>query len=245
MKNQLINFASRKETFDKALNYYKSQGIVPQRQKLVALAKFEDGKGTFEFLFTKDDSLRLPVEKLLGKTDMFLAKAYGIGLMIETTATPGLAPIFSYPVLAGDHLPAELAGFENASAFGIYNGIMSMRTGSTVNQSRLPLIDSLYIPETQAVQIVNADGDGYVPAGIIPAFNIGNILTELTETFVLTGTKTQPFRIECPISDDWGIPADHTGYVALVLDGWMLETGATEEMKKAVNGVSNPFSSLI
>lgn len=245
MKNQTKNAGARRQEFDKVLPYYAAQGIVPQRAKLKAVAELKTGVDRLNFLFTKDNSLKQAIEMLLGKTDLFIGHSIGVALMLEKTGEEGLAPLYSYPVPAGDHLPTGLAGFENGNAFAIYNGKLIMRTGSTVNQSRLPLDECLYVPETQAFGLLNSS-DEVVSGGVIPSFNIENVLIQLEERLILTGTKTQPFEIEFPFKSNatFGVPDGYKAYAVLIVDGWILETGATEEMKKPANGVKNPYADM-
>ena len=245
MKNVTKNHVSRRANFDKGLPYYSAAGIVPQRAKLKAVAQLKDGENRLKFSFTKDESLKQAIEMLLGKTDLFVGQSIGVALMIEADGAEGLAPLYSYPVLGGKHLPTALKGFENGNAFAIYNGKLIMRTGSTVNQSRLPIDECLYVPETQPCQIVNFGATDYVPAGLIPAFNVENVMIQLEESLILTGTKSQPFEIEFPFPSDaeFGVPAGCKAYAVLIVDGWIYETGATEEMKKDIKGVVNPYAS--
>lgn len=244
MKNVTKNAASRRANFDRGSAYYKLQGIIPQRAKLRIVGKLVDGVDRVKFVVTKEEGTKHPIEMLLGKTDLFVAQSMGLGLMIEADATPGLHPIYSYPVQGGKHLPTALKGFENGNVFAVYNGKLVMRTGNTVNLGRFPLDECLYIPETQPCQLVNAAATDYVPAGLLPAFNIENIMVQLEENLYLTGTKSQPLDIEFPLVADFGVPADCTAYAVLVIDGWIYETGATEEMKLDVKGVSNPYKDM-
>jgi len=249
MKNNTKNYASRLEVFNKALPYYSESGIAPQRAKIKVVGELVDGSDRVRFDITKLEGAKHKIEMLLGKTDLFIGTAVGVGLMIEADATPGLHPIYSFPLQAGKHLPAALKGFENGNAFAIYNGKWIMRTGSNLNQSRFPLDECLYIPETQPCLLVNAAATDYVSAEIMPAFNIDNIMVQLEERPVFTGTKSQPLEIEFPLVADFGVPAGCKAYAVLIIDGWMLETGATEEMKKDVvtkdgRKISNPYKDL-
>ena len=243
MKNVTKNFDARRKTFDNGLQFYTGKGIVPQRAQLRAMAELRAGSDKLKFLFTKDQSLQLKAEMLLNNSDLFVGTALGLALVIEKAGYEGMAPLYSYPVPAGDYLHAHLEGFENGNAFAVYNGKLGMKTGSTVNYSRLPLIESLYIPETQPVGVVNADGDAIIPAGIVPAFNIENVLIQLEERLVLAGTKNQPFELEFPLKagEGFGVPAGTKAYAVLIIDGYIYESGATEEMKAQ----GNPYKDMI
>lgn len=243
MKNVTKNFENRRKQFDKGLAFYGAQGVVPQRAKLKAVAPIVDGINKLSFLFSKDQSLAKVIEMLVGKTDLFVATAIGFALYLQKTGEEGLLPLLSYPVQAGDALPAGFAGFENTNAYGIYNGKLVMKTGQSVNYSRLPMDEFLFIPETQPCKIVDADGTDYISAGIIPAFNIENVMVQMEETILISGTKTQPFEVEFPsISGiDFGVPTGYEAYGVLILDGYLYEGGAAENMKQA----ANPYKAIL
>lgn len=243
MKHVTKNFDARRKQFDKGLAFYGKQGVVPQRAKLKAVSEITDGINKLKFLFTKDQSLAEAIEMLIGKTDLFVATAIGFALYLQKTGEDGLLPLLSYPLQDGTHLPTGMKGFENTNAFGIYNGKLIMKTGQSVNYSRLPMDEFLYIPETQPVKIVNSAGDGYVGAGLMPAFNIENVMVQTEEAILISGTKTQPFEVEFPsISGiDFGIPAGYEAYGVLILDGYLYEGGAAENMKST----NNPYNDIL
>ncbi len=238
MKNVTKNFENRRKQFDKGLAFYGHQGIVPQRAKLKAVSPITTGINKLSFLFTKDLSLAKVIEMLVGKTDLFVATAIGFALTIQRTGEEGLLPLLSYPLQAGEHLPTELRGFGNANTYGIYNGKLIMKTGQSVNYSRLPMDEFLFIPETQPYRT-----DAAQSSGIIPSFNIENVMVQLEESILISGTKTQPFEIEFPsISGiDFGIPNGHEAYGVLILDGFLYEGGAAENMKQA----GNPYKDIL
>ncbi len=243
MKNVTKNFDNRRKQFDKGIAFYGANGIVPQRAKLKAVSEITDGINKLSFLFTKDLSLASVIEMLVGKTDLFVATAIGFALYLQKTGEEGLLPLLSYPVQAGDALPTGFAGFENTNAYGIYNGKLIMKTGQSVNYSRLPMDEFLYVPEKQPTIILTPSDDSAVSAGIVPAFNVENVMVQLEETILISGTKTQPFDVEFPsISGiDFGIPTGYKAYGVLILDGYLYEGGAAENMKQA----GNPYKAIL
>jgi len=243
MKNVTKNFDNRRKQFDKGISFYGAQGVVPQRAKLKCLSEITDGINKLSFSFTKDLSLASVMEMLVGKTDLFVATAIGFTLYLHKIGEEGLLPLLSYPLQDGTHLPTGLKGFENTNAFGIYNGKLIMKTGQSVNYSRLPMDEFLFIPETQPCKIVDAAGAAYTGAGVMPAFNIENVMVQMEETILISGTKTQPFDVEFPsISGiDFGIPTGYKAYGVLILDGYLYEGGAAENMKQA----GNPYRAIL
>lgn len=243
MKNATKNFENRRKQFDKGLAFYGPQGIVPQRAKLKAVSPITNGINKLSFLFTKDLSLAKVIEMLVGKTDLFVATAIGFALTIQKIGEEGLLPLLSYPLQDGQHLPTLLRGFENTNAFGIYNGKLIMKTGQSVNYSRLPMDEFLFIPETQPTATYNQEREEFLGDRVFPAFNIENVMVQLEESILISGTKTQPFEIEFPsISGiNFGVPAEYVAYGVLILDGFLYEGGAAENMKQA----GNPYKDIL
>jgi hypothetical protein len=243
MRNVTKNFENRRAQFDKGLNFYGKNGVVPQRAKLKAVAQIVDGISKLSFSFTKDQSLAKAIEMLVGKTDLFVATAIGFALWIAKDNEDGLLPLLSYPLQDGDHVPACLKGFENGNAFAIYNGKLIMKTGQNVNYSRLPMDDFLYIPETQPEVVMTPSDDAIVSNGVLPAFNIENVMVQTEESILISGTKSQPFDIEFPSISaiDFGIPSGYKAYGVLILDGYMYEGGAAENMKQD----GNPYKAIL
>jgi len=246
MKNITKDLDLRRKRFDQGAVYYGEQGITPQRTKVRAVAQLLTGKDVLSFGITRDKAVGHPLELLLEKGDLFVTTALGLALVIEKDGEPGQAPLLSYPVQAGLHLPAGLKGFENTNAFAIYNGKLQMRTGSSVNYSRISTDDFLFVPEIQPSAVLAASDDAVVSNGVYPAFNIENVLVQLEEGIVLAGTKNQPFELSFPFKNDatFGVPAGYKAYAVLIFDGFIYEGGAVENMKVTKAGKSNPYKDL-
>ena len=121
-----------------------------------------------------------------------------------------------------------------------------MRTGSSVNYSRISTDDFLFVPEIQPSAVLAASDDAVVSNGVYPAFNIENVLVQLEEGIVLAGTKNQPFELSFPFKNDatFGVPAGYKAYAVLIFDGFIYEGGAVENMKVTKAGKSNPYKDL-
>lgn len=243
-KNITKDLGLRRARFNEASAFYGEHGITPQRTKLRAMAELVTGGDKLKFSFTKDNSLNAPLELLLDKSDLFVTTAIGLALVIEKDGEAGMAPLLSYPLQAGLHLPTGLAGFSNLNALAIYNGKLQMRTGSSVNYSRLSLDEFLYIPETQPTAVLKAADGTVVSSGILPAFNIQNVMDQMEESIVFAGTKNQPIELTFPLKagSDFGIPAGHKAYAVLIFDGFIYEGGAAVTMKDPIKGIKNPYA---
>lgn len=239
MKNVTKNFDARRKVFELGSKFYGQKGIeiFPQRSNVRAVAEIVSGISSLKFNFginaVKVPELSMPLEK----SDLFIGTAVGFALTIQKEDEIGLMPLMSHPVQAGNHLPSILKGFSNGYAYAIYNGKLGMKTGSAINYSRIPMTDFLYVPEVQPQAIVNAAGDALASNGVIPAFNIENVMVQLEEQIMLSGVKNQEFTIEFPSKNaiDFGIPAGYKAYAMLIFDGYLYESGLSENYKKEGN----------
>lgn len=246
MKNITKDLDLRRKRFDQGAAYYGAQGITPQRTKLRAVAQLQTGKDLLNFGVSRDKSIGHVLELLLDKGDLFVATAIGMALVIEKDGESGQAPFMSYPVLDGLHLPEGLKGFENANAFALYNGKLTLRTGSSVNYSRITTDEFLFVPEVQPSAVLKAADGVVVSNGVYPAFNIENVLVQMEEAIVFAGTKNQPLELSFPFKNDatFGVPAGYKAYAVLLFDGFIYEGGAVETMKVEKGGLKNPYKDL-
>lgn len=209
-------------------------GINPQTSQLVVIVPFTANNGIYKFDIKKDASVAHVIEKTLKRNDLFVARALGLALMVETDSAKGTAPLYSYPVVAGAALPTGYKGLTNTNAFAVYNGVLTMKTGQKVNYSRFPTSPFLNIPSEQPKLLWN--GTAAISAGVAPEFNLENVLYELPEVLVLAGTKEQPITLEFPAVTVAG-ESGTTAYAVLIIDGWLYEGGTTEDCKV----VGNPY----
>lgn len=235
------NIRFDRERFEKALNYYGSKGLKPQTAELRLEAEFVKGNGVYSFEVNREGAKRL-TETLLKRNDLFVVKGLFVGLMVETIGKEGHAPILSYPLLQTAALPTGYKAFANTDAEAVYSGKMSITTGSAVNYQGLPLRRFRYVPETQPVVVV--DGETLKSAGLIPQFDMDQLLLNLPEQFAFAGTKDQKITISFPANATTDIkPVANTekAYLVLIVDGWLIEGGTNPSFKQD----NNPFASLI
>lgn len=234
------NIVFNRERFDQGKKFYAGKGIAPQQAQLRVVVPFTAGIGNYKFDLKKDPSLSHVIEQLLKRNDLFVARALGLALMVEVTAAKGTAPLYSYPVLAGLPLPTGYKGFTDTSAYAMYNGILTMKTGQTVNYSRFPTNKFLHVPSKQPIGLFNTDTKAVISAGIAPEFNLENVLEELPEVLVLAGTKEQPITLEFPACTIAG-EANTTAYAVLIVEGWLYEGGTTEDCHSNANPYNDCF----
>ena len=229
-----------RERFDRGAKFYATKGIAPQQAQLRVAVPFAASTGTYKFDIKKDASIALAIEMLLKHNDLFVARAIGMGIMVEPTAAKGTAPIYSYPVQAGLALPTGLKGLTDTNAYAMYNGLLSMKTGQTVNFSRFPVNKFLYVPEVQPEGLFNTDTKAVISKLVQPAFSIENLLEELPEEIVFAGTKEQPITLEFPACTIAG-EANTQAFAVLVVEGWLYEGGTTEDCHSAANPYNDCF----
>jgi len=230
-----------RERFLKGNSFYGEKGINAQTAQLRIEVPFAAGKGAYDFDLKKE--VKRLTEKTLKRNDLFVARALGFGLMVETTAKPGHAPLMSYPLLQSAALPAGINGFANTDAYAVYNGVLTMKTGQVVNYSGFPMSAFLNVPETQPVAIVNNE-DELDTAGILPQFTMDQILFELPEEIVLAGTQDHRIQVEFPANTSTDIKGGEgtSSYLVLVIEGWLYEGGTNEEFKR---NSQNPYRASI
>ncbi len=225
----------QRERFEKGYKFYKSKGIVPQRTILRVEVPFLASTGSYIFNLKKDQSLARSTENLLKSTDLLVATRIGIGQMVELTATPGLAPIYSYPVVAGTSNPTGLRGLTNTNGYAMYNGSLTMKTGQVVNINKFPTLMFLKVPKTQpALPFTGA------VATIAPEFNLDELMMELPEELVFAGTRNQPIQLDFPACTI-AAEASCTAYAVLLIEGWLFENGVTEDCHSPENPYDKAF----
>ena len=232
------NIQFNRERFEKGLSFYSGKGIAPQQAQLRVVVPFTPGIGNYKFDLKKDPSLSHVIEHLLKRNDLFVARALGLALMVENNAAKGTAPLYSYPVVASAALPTGYKGLTDSNANAVYNGILTMKTGQTVNYSRFPTNKFLNVPETQPCLLWN--GIAAISAGIAPQFNLENVLEELPEVVVFAGTKEQPITLEFPACNIAG-EAGTTAFAVLIVEGWLYEGGTTEDCHSSANPYNDAF----
>ncbi|MFM2292645.1 MAG: hypothetical protein RIS29_2458 [Bacteroidota bacterium] len=222
--------------YDKGAKFYATHNINPQPAQLRVAVPFLANIGSYRFDVTKDQSLALAVEQLLRRNDLFVARAIGLALMVEPTAAPGTAPLYSYPVVTGE-LATGLKGLTNTNAYAMYQGVLGMKTGTTTIFSKFPTNRFLHVPRTQPGLSYTGDA-----ASVHPEFDLANILEELPEEFIFAGTKAQPITLDFPPCTIEG-EANTKAFAVLILDGWLYEGGAAENLHtNEKSPIQNPYN---
>lgn len=208
------NIQFNRQKFDKVLNFFKPKGKYPQTSQIRVLVPFVKGKSFYDIDIKKAASHVL--NRTLKDNDLFVVRALGIGLMVEDTTMPGHAPVLSYPMPDSANLPTGIKGFVNQHAQVLYNGVLSIRTGQTVNYSGFPLAGFEKVPQTQTGE-----------AGVLPMLDEKSLLQELPEELVFDGIKDYSIRVEYPGTADTNIagPAGTVAYLVFIAEGWLVEGG--------------------
>jgi hypothetical protein len=224
-------------------DFYKKYGITPQKTLLRIEANLVNGQGIYNFDIKKKGRDLSTTERSMTINDLFVVDALGLALMVEKTAAPGTAPLLSYPLIDGLYLPAGIKGFSDNNAYAIYNGELSMKTDNVVNLSAFPTANMLCVPRQQPTAVLKASDGTVVSAGIQPAFELDSVLVQPTETFVFAGTHETEIKLQAPVQPDvtLGVPANYTGKVVLLVEGWLFAGGAKPIY--AIDG--NPFKGAI
>ena len=232
--------------YREALDFYgkkENGGLLPQYSFLRFEAEFVKGKGVYEFLVNRPGQGVRSTERYLKLNDLFVAKGIAIGLMVEEDAKVGHAPVMFYPLLQSDALPTGYQGLANADAEVLYNGLMQIITGQTANFGAFPMDEFRVVPRTQPNAIVNDAGDALVPSGVIPQWNMEDLLVHLPERFAFAGTQDQKIVVSFPANADTDIKAaaGYSVYLTVIVKGWLVEGGTNNKFKVA----QNPFAGII
>jgi hypothetical protein len=216
--------------------FYGNYGITPQSAQIRIEAELVNGKGVYSFDIKKKGSDKSASEKTITDTDLFVARAIGMALMVEADAAPGTAPLLSYPLIDGLHLPSGIKGFTDGHAHALYNGIITMKTDQTVNLSGFPTSNFLCVPVTQPLAVLDST-NAVKSAGIQPQFKIDDVLYELPELLMLAGNHQTEIKLEAPVNSDvtLSVPANYTGKVVFLVEGWLFAGGAQQQFKKSEN----------
>lgn len=224
-----------------AANYYGSKGITPQTAQIRIEVPLETGRGTYEFDIKKAVVIG-GTEKAIKNNDLFVCRAIGMALMVEVDTAKGTAPLLSYPMQDGLHLPTGLKGFVNTNPFSLYNGVLTLKTDQNVNFSGFPTSHFLHIPQTQPVGLLNST-DVVVPSGILPEFKMEHVLYELPEMLIFAGNHDNQLKLDAPVASGVTLagPSGSTSKVVFIAEGWLYAQGAQDKFKDG----SNPLKEAI
>ena len=218
-----------------AANYYGCKGITPQTAQIRIEVPLETGRGSYEFDIKKAVAIG-GTEKAIKNNDLFVCRAIGMALMVETDATRGTAPLLSFPMQDGTHLPTGLKGFTNTNPFALYNGVLTLKTDQNVNFSGFPTSHFLHIPRTQPVAVLNST-DAVVSAGLMPEFKMDQVLYELPEMLIFAGNYDNQLKLDAPVASGVTLagPEGTTAKVVFIAEGWLYAQGAQDKFKEGGN----------
>lgn len=182
-----INF--QRARFDKIASFYKDKGLAPQLSLLRIEEDLVNGQGVYSFDLKKENIS--PVEKNLKRNDLFVTLALGVALRIEDTEKPNttvpmFAPFKAVADVNGNDRAIIVPGFETDDIKALYNGALSITTGTTVNFQDMPC--SLFLKD-KGVDDLNFK---------INHYNFENDLKQMAEEIIFSGTQDHEIRVSFP-----------------------------------------------
>ena len=210
-----INF--ERQRVDRMRRSYSSRGINPQTSHLTYLAPLIDGQGVYEFQINRDRTATSHViERYLQRNDMLIQNGMTVCLYIEPNNKPGHGVFLSFPQ-TGTPL-AGYGAFTTADIEALYNGSVNVQTGNVTNFRDIPMHLFRKVPKG-----INADFP--VPMD----WNETRYL--FAEEMKYIGTRTQVVRVSFATvpTASFAVTTGFKAYLALVIDGWLLEGGTTLE----------------
>lgn len=217
--------------------FYDKHGITPQTAQIRIEMDLATGQGTYDFDIKKQT--KSATEKTINNNDLFICRALGMALMVENNSAKGTAPLLSYPLQHSAKLPTGMFGFENVNAYGLYNGVLSMKTDQSVNFKGFPTSHFLRVPEVQPALMLGA-ADATFGNGVLPAFKIEDVLYELPEMLIFAGNHQNDIKLEAPIATGVTLAgaSGSTSKVVFIAEGWLYAQGAQDKFKNSSNPVS-------
>lgn len=217
-----------KPTFD----YYASQGLAPENGIIRIESELKAGQGIYSFDIKKQQALLSPSERSIDQWDLFIVEKIHIGLMVEEVAKPGMSPIMTYPVTG------VAGGFATKDIEALYNGGLSIKTGTVQTMSDFPLINFRHVPQTQA------------SATTLAQFDITDAAVQLPEKLIFAGTNQYDIRVSFPVvptsnfkeySDNENSTSLSNTKIVLQVFGYRIKGGAAEQYKVSANPENGRF----
>jgi hypothetical protein len=229
MDNLTLQF--QRQRFDFLRNAYRGTGYGPERSRLRLIQKFQDGKSNYTFK-VRDIGMTNPhvLAKHLSADDAFVANSAFVGIYVENDTKPGTGVFLPYPVLdtaAGTTLPAGYSGLSSIEAESLYNGLMSLKSGSNITFSAFPLDKFRVVPETQPSSA----------ATVLPEWSKEKVSLPLVENVKFAGTVDQYVEVSFPLPSNGIIKPAKTGFSAYLVvdfDGFLVRSGVSTESLQSV-----------
>lgn len=182
-----INF--NRQRFDKIASFYKDKGLAPQLSLLRIEEDLVNGQGVYNFDLKKENISAC--EKNLKRNDLFVTLAIGVALRIEDTTKPNttvpmFAPFKAVADVNGNDRTIIVPGFETDDIKALYNGALSITTGTTVNFADMPC--SLFLKD-KGVDDLNFK---------INHYNFQDDLKQMAEEIIFSGTQDHQIQVSFP-----------------------------------------------
>lgn len=172
-----------RDRYEKVLAWCNANGVVPQISKLRVSEQLVNGQGLYRFDIKKEKANTLAGEIGLDRNDLFIPFAIGVLLQIDATTPTGKTPLLSYPVKAS----AAADGFLTSDIEALYNGNLSIVFDQTEINASFPLELFKHVPQAQPCVTVGSDSTA-ISTGIVPEFDIQDILVPLAPAYYIQGT---------------------------------------------------------
>lgn len=201
----LNNNAQKRAKYDELVKKYSAEGKEVSPHFLRMEAKLKDNVNRYQFEVKKVGG-EANTERKLDRNDKFLITEIAFGWLAYDDDKEAIAPFRTFA-------PSD---FEDLEA--IYNGSLSLKTGSRVNIEALSTMNFKHVP-------ANAEQKG---------FDIVKCAYSGVENIILDGTKSHEIAVEFPTVPNMSIgeysssDEEHTydTKLCLILFGYIIKNGA-------------------
>lgn len=174
---------AERKLFDNLKKQYLPKGITPAPSYLRIEMALNNSQGKYMFDIKKNGN-EAATERKLDRNDLFVVTRIGVYLAKVDTTKIGLAALQTH---ANSTYFGTQSGFTVAHLEAIYNGYLSLKTGTKVNIEALSMQVFKYIQTSQQVSsIANSE------------FNVSEYTYQGAEDIYLHGTKSHEISIEYP-----------------------------------------------
>jgi hypothetical protein len=198
------NQSLQRQTFDMLQKKYAGKEVSPHFLRCEVTLKNGVNKYKFDHRTVGSES---STERKLDRNDLVYVTSIMLGWLECKEGEEATAPIHTY----------ANASFPNVEA--VYNGFLSLKTGSKVNFEAMPCLDFKYVPQTQ----------GNATAGTLDQFNVMDAARSGVEDLYLHGTKSHELTVEFPTTGSMTLESTTAGTVrklVLMLNGFIIKNGA-------------------
>jgi len=191
------NILFNRKRYEKVIDWCEKNGVVPQISKLRTGEQLQPGKGSYGF-DVKRTGANIFGHTGLDRNDLFIPFGISICPVLDTMPRTGKKALMSYARRAS----VAADGFMTEDFEAFYNGKMFIRIDQTQANESFPCEMFKWIPETQPIISMDADGNPYA-VGLQDQFDIENVMVPIVPAYLLQGTSD--IRIDV---DFYGVNAD-------------------------------------